>query len=110
MAKLEATEEIPIKNNRIIVIESERNSMTVKFEGRVHRFRVENMPASLVMALADQFFGKDVDSKAIIGAFLAVDPNGDRALARRYWQEAARAGIDSEKLLPELDVLPPNKK
>ena len=107
MAKLQAAEEIVLGDTRIVVIDSSRNGLTVKAEGRVHRFRIETMPTSLVMALVRQNFGHDAGSKAVIASFLAVDPQGDRELARRYWQEAAGAGIDCQKLLPELDAMPP---
>ena len=107
MAKLQAAEEIVVRDTRIVVIDSSRDRLTVKAEGRVHHFRIETMPASLVMALVEQNFGHDAGSKAVIATFLAVDPNGDRDLARQYWREAAGAGIDCQNLLIELDAMPP---
>jgi hypothetical protein len=107
MAKLQAAEEIVVKDTRIVVIESTRDVLAVKALGRVHRFRITDMPTSLVMALVTQNFGRDAGSKAIIATFLAVDPSGDRSLAKQYWREAASAGIDCEKLLPEADAMPP---
>jgi hypothetical protein len=104
MAKLRPVEELALGDTRIVVVESGRDRLTIKDAGRIRRFQATTMPTPLVMALADQFFGKDPGSKAIIGTFLAVDPSGDRALARQYWEEAARAGIDAQKLLPELDA------
>jgi len=102
-AKLQPTEEIVINNEPIVVVESGRDYLTVRAAGRIRRYQVETMPTPLVRAIVDQSFGKDAGSKAIIGTFLAVDPDGNRALAKKYWQEAAKAGIDSEKLLHELD-------
>jgi hypothetical protein len=107
MTKLQTAEEIVLKTTRVVVIQSGRDYLEVKAEGRVHRFKIQTMPASIVMALVEQDFGHDPGSQAIIATFLAVDPNGDRALARQYWQEAASAGIDCQKLLPELDAMPP---
>jgi hypothetical protein len=103
MAKLQPAEEIAIADTRMIVVESERDRLTVKMEGGLQHYRAVTMPTPLILALVDQYFGKDAGSKAIIGTFLAVDPEGDRSLARQYWQEAAQADIDCEKLLPELD-------
>ena len=74
MAKLQAAEEIVIHDTRIVVVDSSRDRLTVKAEGRVHHFRIETMPTSLVMALVRQNFGQDAGSKAIIATFLAVDP------------------------------------
>ena len=103
VAKFQPAEEIVINNEPVVVVESGRDYLTVRAAGRVRRYQVETMPTPLVRAIVDQGFGKDAGSKAIIGTFLAVDPDGDRALAKKYWQEAAKAGIDSEKLLHELD-------
>jgi hypothetical protein len=107
MPKFQAAEEIVIKDTRIVVVDATRELMTVKVEGRVHRFKIETLPTSLVMVMVDRYFGKDVGSKAVIGTFLAVDPSGDRKLAKQYFQEAADDGIDTEKLLPEVDAMPP---
>jgi len=103
MAKYSPTDEIVVKNMRAIVVESGRDQLTVRAEGRTGRYRATTLPTPFVMVMIEQFLGKDPGSKAIIGTFLAVDPNGDRALAKRYWREAARAGFDTEKLLHELD-------
>ena len=103
MAKLQAAEELVLnKDNRIVVVESGPDMLTIKAEGRLQRFKATTLPTPVVMLLVEQYFGKDPGSKAVIATFLAVDPNGDRALAQRYWQEAAKAGIDSQKLLQEL--------
>jgi len=103
VAKLQPAEEIVVKDDRIVVVESGRDYLTVRAAGRVRRYQIEAMPTPLVRVIVDLSFGKDAGSKAIIGTFLAVDPDGDRALAKKYWQQAAKAGIDSEKLLRELD-------
>jgi hypothetical protein len=107
MTKLQAAEELVVKDVRIVVVDSSGDRLTVKALGRVHHFEIANMPASLVMALVEQCFGRDAGSKAIIATFLAVDPNGDRGLAKEYWREAASAGIDTERLLPEVDAMSP---
>jgi len=107
MVKLQAAEEIVIRDTRVVVVDGSRDRLTVKAEGRVRHFRIETMPTSLVMALVRQNFGHDPGSKAVIATFLAVDPKGDRDLARQYWQEAAGAGVDCQKLVTELDAMPP---
>ena len=57
--------------------------------------------------MVERYFGTDTGSKAVIASFLAVDPRGDRALAREYWQAAADDGIDTEELVSEVDAMPP---
>jgi hypothetical protein len=39
----------------------------------------------------------------LIGAYLAVDPDGDPGRARRLWEEAAQQGANVEDLIPELE-------
>jgi hypothetical protein len=106
MAKLSDAEEIVAGGVRVIVVESGRDALAIKISGRIHRYSVETLPTSLVMMLVERHFAKDVDSRAVIATFLAVDPKGDRATATKYWQEAAKADIDTEKLLVELDQFP----
>jgi hypothetical protein len=106
MAKLNANEEIVVRDVHAIVVENDRDTLVVKTASRIHRYTIETLPTPLVMMFVEQSFGKDVDSHAVIAAFLAVDPKGDRTLAKHYWQEAAKADIDTEKLLPELDAFP----
>jgi hypothetical protein len=103
MAKLRPADEIVLKDSRLIVIESRGDYLEVKTGGQKHSYRLETLPTPLVLAIVEQTFGKDPGSKAIIASFLAVDPQGDRALAKRYWQEAAQAGFDCEKLILECD-------
>jgi len=41
-----------------------------------------------------------------IGAFLLFDKKGDRKRATQLWQEAAKDGMDIERLMPELGIEP----
>ncbi len=106
MGKFGDAEEIVVVGVRAIVVESDSDLLAVKVAGRIHRYSSVTLPTPLVMFLVRRSLGKDVDSRAVIAAFLAVDPRGDRATARRYWQEAAKSDIDTEKLLVELDKFP----
>jgi hypothetical protein len=106
MGKFGDAEEIVLGGVRAIVAESGPDILTVKVEGRIRRYTSATLPTPLVMLLVERHFAKDVDSRAVIATFLAVDPKGDRATARKYWQEAAKADIDTEKLLVELDRFP----
>jgi hypothetical protein len=103
MAKFRPADEIALPDSRLIVVESRSDYLEVKSAGRKYQYRIETLPTPLVLAIVEQNFGKDPGSKAIIASFLAIDPQGDRALAKRYWQEAAAAGFDCEKLIQELD-------
>lgn len=106
MAKLNVTDEIVIKGSRVIIVDSSRDVLVVRAAGKNRRYEIATLPVTLVMMLADQCFAKDVDSRVVIGSFLAVDPKGDRATAKKYWQEGAAADIDTEKLISELAFFP----
>ena len=109
MAKLDALDELEIGNSRIAVVEADRKHIIVKAAGRIREFETDDMPAKLVVAIARHYFAEDAVSKLLLGGFLAVDPDGDRAWARQLWQEAAagQTGIDVRLLMPELDAAPP---
>jgi hypothetical protein len=102
MAKFRPADEIMVQGTPMIVVESRDGYLEVKTGGRRYQYRAETLPTPLVSTIVEQSFGKDPGSKAVIATFLATDPQGDRALAKQYWQEAGQAGIDSAKLLQEL--------
>ena len=106
VSTLNATQEIVLGETRIVVVESSSELLTVKAAGRLHRWAIEEIPTSVVMAIVRDAFPKDPAAKAIVGPFLAVDPKGDPGRARRMWQEASQAGVDAKRLIAELDVQP----
>lgn len=96
--------ELVLNNTRALVIAADANGMTMRYQGRNLTFTKETMPASLVRLIADRWFTKgDPQNKVFIGAFLAVDPEGDPAEARRLWQEAIAARVPVRNLMPVLD-------
>ena len=106
LTKFSDVEEINVKGMPVIVVESDRDHIVVRFSGRNRRYDIETMPTSLVMTVVKRFVADDVSSHAVVGSFLAVDPKGDRAVAKKYWKEAAAEGIDTEKLLAEIGLFP----
>jgi len=103
VAGLEPADELPVKNTRIAVVEASRRHMVYRYAGRNYEFLVEDLPAPIVLAVADDWFDKRQPStQVLLGTFLAVDPKGDPRQARKLWQQATRQGIDCESLMPEL--------
>ena len=98
LAALRPTEELDLGSTRIIVVEVSEDRLSFKTEGRIFRYRLETMPGKVVTSLADVWMGKDSQSKVILGAFLAVEGNVERA--QRLWNEAAQAGENVSELLP----------
>jgi len=108
VASLDAGVELKVGETYVAVVESSRDRLLIKTAGRLRSWAVEDLPSVLVLSVAEEFFREDAVKKLLIGAFLAVDPKGDRAKARRLWQEAARGqtGVDVKQLLLELDAAP----
>ncbi len=106
IAAMQPAEEIVLsESDRVAVIESSRTELAVQTYGRPERYRIEALPIDLLSAIAKQSFKLTSGTKLVVGSFLAVDAHGNRAAARKLWQEAIAAGEkDGELLLPELDV------
>jgi len=105
-ASLRSTEEIPIGETIVIVVEADRERIVVRAAGRNRTYAVREMPAALVRAVVEQRFQKGPDTQILLGAFLAVDPKGDPAEARRLWQAAQSSGADVDVLMQALDYAP----
>ena len=105
VAKLQAGDELELKDNRVAVIEANRNELMIQIYGRQERYRVEAMPIALMTALVNQSFAQTPDSKVIVATFLAMDKEGDRGRARLLWEDAAKHGQSlGRDLLPELSI------
>lgn len=101
VSRLQPTEELAVGNTRIAVVEADADNLAVKAEGRIQRFRTEFMPTWLAIAIAESSFAKDPASKAILGTFHAVDPQGDRARAKALFAEAAKGGINVKEMVAD---------
>jgi len=106
VAGIESGEELMVKTARVAVVETDRERIVLKAAGRMLRYRVEEMPTSLVLTIADRCFAKDGASKVAIGSFLLFDKKGDRKRAAQLWREAAEAGMEIDLLMPELGIEP----
>lgn len=106
VSKFRPQEEVALGKTRIFVVEVQDGRFSFKYGRKIFNSTIETMPSWLVIALADSDLTSDGPSKELYGAFLAVDPEGDRARARALWSEAASAGITIDESLPSLDSLP----
>jgi len=106
MSQLEGTEELKIGNSVAIVVEVVGEVIIIREAGRNQRYSIHRkpntreLPARLAVALAERWLkGDDPTSKLMVGAFLAVDPQGDRNRAAEYVQEAQQRGAESAALV-----------
>ncbi len=108
VAKLTPGDELEIKGNRVAIVEASRNELLIHIFGRQQRYRIEALPVAVIRTLVNRSFSHTPGSKVVLGTFLAMDKEGDRARARLLWEDAAKQGESlGHDLLPELDVPPP---
>lgn len=102
---LQSVSELEVGDQRVAVVEYENGRLVLRVAGQNKAYTRKDMPPKLALTLAQLVLKDDAaQNKVFFGAFLALDAKGDRKLARQYWDEAAAAGIDVKRLLPELEV------
>jgi hypothetical protein len=105
MRKLEATDELPVGDSFVIVIESGPETVAVRAEGSRHDYTLATLPAKIALVVAEGGADPSLPKVQLFrGAFLAVDPQGDRDASRELWQSAAAAGESVDDLLPFLEA------
>lgn len=101
---LQATDTIPVGNTEIAIVEADGEKLTIRAAGRNLSYTLKDMPGDLAVLLAKRWFKPGVPANDIyLGAFHAVDPQGNPNEARRCWEAATRAGASAESLMPLLD-------
>lgn len=89
-------------------VEYNNNTLVIRVSGMNRSYTLRNMPIKVALAVAQQQMPADnPDNKVYFGALYAMDPKGDRKLARQMWDEAIAAKLEIKHLLPELDLEPP---
>jgi hypothetical protein len=102
---LESVNELEVGEQRVAVVEYANGRLVLRVAGQNKAYTQKDMPPKLGLTLAGLVLKDDAaQNKVFFGAMLALDAKGDRKLARQYWDEAAAAGIDLKRLLPELEV------
>lgn len=106
MSQLEGAEELKVADSIAIVVEVDGEIIIIREGGRNQRYSIRRtrnarpLPARLAQALAERWLKADDPSRTlVIGAFLAVDPQGDLAKARDYVQEAEQKGAEAATLV-----------
>ncbi len=101
---LKPTDTFKIGSTEVIVIDQSPESLSIRMNGQRRNFTLKDMPPGLAVALAkDQFDPKQPTNKVFMGAFMLVEPTGGVEEAKRFWDEAALAGVDTRFLVPLLN-------
>lgn len=106
MAELKPGESLDADGRQVAVVASAADSVTLKIGERESRYTLENLPASLALAIASRRLADLPSSILAKAAFAAFDPRADRKLARQWCEEAARAGLPTAALAAELGRSP----
>ena len=102
---LKPVDELTYDGLTAVVINAEPESLSIRVEGQSKEYKVEKLPTGLAYHLAERSLREgDPESKAVLGAFLYVEPKGDHQKARQLWEQAASQGGDVAKLLVQLDL------
>jgi len=102
---LKAVDELEIDGKKMIVIDADAEHLSVRADGQIRDYKIEKLPSAMALSLAEQWLNpNDPNSKVVVGAFLAVDPKGDRQQARQLWQAAAGRGSSIAKTLLAQDA------
>ncbi|MDO4550458.1 MAG: hypothetical protein Q4C96_04320, partial [Planctomycetia bacterium] len=104
MGSFNAPGEAVVNGEPIYIVDARPGYISAKMRGVVRRYTVDNLNPRLVAFLVKDSIKLTPDNRVLYGTYLAMDPEGDRAQARRLWEEAKRLGFDSSYLMPELSV------
>ncbi len=104
MGTLQSMEQITIAGEHIGVVESGQGHLVLRRSGKNVTYSVDSIDPVLADFLIGKQVEKSADNRVLYGTYLAMNPEGDRAKARKLWEEADALGFDTKFLLPELDV------
>jgi hypothetical protein len=104
---LDTGHEFEVDGRTVIVVEISRDKkkLVLRSKGQNRDYTIEDLPADVAAGLAERWLAKDdVNSKVFVGAFLAIDAQGNRERGRRLLSEAKARGSDAAAtVLAELD-------
>jgi len=104
---LRALEEMKIDDRVILVVQADKDQVIVRAAGRNYIYGMENLPGKLAVRLAERGLASSpVATQLCMGAFHAVDREGNRQAARQHFEQA---GAEGKPLLAELEMAPPPK-
>jgi hypothetical protein len=87
-------------------VESSESKVAVRIDGKNREYAFDKLPRGLARSIAERWLATDdPNSKLIMAAFLAVDPNGDLEQAHKLVQTASNEGAGLEDLKAEIAAI-----
>jgi hypothetical protein len=106
MKGLKAADELKAGPSVAIVVESSESKVAVRIDGKNREYAFDKLPRGLARSIAERWLATDdPNSKLIMAAFLAVDPNGDLEQAHKLVQTASNEGAGLEDLKAEIAAI-----
>ena len=102
LKRLAAGDELKLDGTIAAVVQSDAKGITLHVEGKNQKYSREKLPTAWAQAIAEHRFDDSPANKLFLGAFLAVEPAGDRQAARKLWESAERREPMAGEVLPLL--------
>ncbi len=99
LKRLQPSDELDLGGARVAVVETGPRGLTLHLGGKNQRYSRLAMPGPWALAVAEHRFDNSPPNKLLLGAFLAVDPQGDRSQARKIWEKTQRDEPNAGELL-----------
>jgi hypothetical protein len=99
LKRLQPSDELDLGGTKVAVVETGPRGLTLHLGGKNQRYSRLAMPGPWALAVAEHRFDNSPPNKLLLGAFLAVDPQGDRSQARKIWEKAQRDEPTAGELL-----------
>ena len=104
MKGLEEAGELQVGSTLVSIVEASDELLVIRVNGQNRRYKADQLPAGVAVAIAKKWFDDRPDNKVILGAFYFVNPRSDVADAKRLWEEAAGGGVDVKDMLALLPL------
>ena len=102
LKRLVVGDELKLDGTMAAVVQSDPKGITLHVEGKNQRFGRDALPTFWARAIAEHRFDDSAANKLLMGAFLTVEPEGDRKAARKLWEAAEFREPSASELLPLL--------
>lgn len=103
--KLDGAETITVDGKELNIIEATREKIIFRSAGKRYEYAFAKLPAKLAYWLADSWLDHgNPAAYLVLGAFHALDAQGDRQQARRLFDQAAAGGLDVQMFVAELEA------
>ena len=91
---LHSLDELPVRNTAMLVTSVSRKKLTLRMDGTTQTFVPYSYPRILIEALLNRGADfQDENNRGLYAAFLAMDPEGDMALARQELKKLSENGF-----------------